>query len=104
MPQEQLDPELHGWDEVEQIAATGNPTSSAKAQAKAARKLTFSIANLRLAVNSHQKITADRMDKLAKSIDKFNDNSGTLARAANWLAGALVILGIAQVVVAIINH
>lgn len=104
MPQVPLDPELQGWDEVEQIAATGNPTSAAKAQAKAARKLTFAIANLRLAVNSHQKITADRMEGLAKSIDKFNDNSGTLAKAANWLALALVILGVAQVIVAILHR
>lgn len=103
MPQEQLDPELQGWDEVEQIAATGNPTSSAKAQAKSARKLTFAIANLRLAVNSHQKITANRMEELAKSIDKFNDNSGKLAKSANWLAAALVVLGLAQVVVALIR-
>ena len=59
---------------------------------------------VRLAVNSHQKITADRMEGLAKSIDKFNDNSGTLAKAANWLAAALVILGVAQVIVAVLHH
>lgn len=104
MPQEQLDPELQGWDEVEQIAGTANPTSAAKAQAKAARKLTFAIANLRLAVNSHQKITADRMEKLTNSIDRFNDSSGKLAKAANWLAAALVVLGLAQVIVALIHR
>jgi len=43
------------------------------------------------------------MDKLSSSIDNFNQKSGSLARAANWLAVGLVLLGLAQVIVAIIR-
>lgn len=97
------DYELTEWDDIEETARTGNPTSASKAQTKAARKLTFAIAHLRQAVFNHRKTTGQRLEELTKSIDRFNENSGKLARAANWLAGALVALGIAQIIVALIN-
>lgn len=103
MAKQELDPEIHGWDEIEEMASSGHTVIAPKAPIRAARKLSFAITNLRAAVESHQKITALRMEELAKSIDRFNDSSGKLATAANWLALALVILGLAQVVVAVIK-
>ena len=94
------DPEVSGWDGVEDLARRGSSTSSVEAQTQMAKKLAFAIANLRLAVNSHQKITGTRLENLTKSIDEFNKSSGRLSKAANGLALALVVLAAAKVLVA----
>lgn len=99
-----VETELDGWDEIiREVSSIHSPEASKKAQATMIRKLVLSIVNLQETIKSHQAKTTSSLDKLTASIDKFNENSGQLAKAGLWLSGAIAFATIAQVIIAIVK-
>ena len=54
-------------------------------------------------VNDSLKNLNSRIDNLENAFTKSSESSGKVTIALNWLTGALVLIGIAQVVVAYIK-
>lgn len=95
--------ELEGWDEIVDDTTSSDMGKRAHAQISTAHKLVLSIVNLQESIKGHGTKTVAELDKLAKSVDKFNENSGKLATAGLWLSGAIVLATISQVIIALVR-
>lgn len=90
------------WEELGNFAS-GNDDRRAKAQVLATKHQVNALNNLSQSIFDHQKITAQRMERLSEAVEKFNDNSGDLAKKANWIAIVIAVSAVVQLLITIIR-
>ncbi len=91
--------ELEGWDEINQNGGTIGTGIN-----KSIHKLTVAIFNSGSKTSTHVGYLKDKVEQLNKNLEESSKSSDRNSRAMKYLTGALVFLGIVQVLVAWLSY
>lgn len=102
MPSDNTPSELHGWEELDQIAGGDSVPVQNKIKIETAWKTVLAMTNLGNNIFSLQKVLGKRLETLNEKLETASRSADKQSNRMFWLTIALVIATITQAIAAVI--